>query len=327
MYDICAIGDALIDFIPAPDYTPKEPVYQARPGGTITNLLVAAAKLSLHCMFTGKIGDDCMGRLIRDSMADCGVDLSGCVMDEQYFTTQSFVSLDENGERSFSFSRKFGADVYLHKEELRMEQLIDTRLFAFSGMCLTDEPVRETTLYALDEVYQKDIPIALDVNYRHNLWQSEAEMTAAMHKTLPYVTICKASEEEACLLTGKESLMEAARYISGFGCKYIFITLGEKGAFYYTGESYGLVPSYPVRAVDTTGAGDSFFAALLYGLLNRGLEGVVSEAGLKEILQFANAAGALATTKRGGAAGAPWLSEIQRFMEQENKKQKQEETE
>lgn len=320
MYDFCAIGDALVDYIPAPGYTPENPVYQCEAGGTVANLLTAASKLGLHTMFVGKIGDDCMGELLKHKMESNGVSLDGCVLDTTHFTTQSFVTLDENGERSFSFSRRFGADIWLDEKQIPVEKILQSSMVGFSGMCMTDEPIRTAAWRVIDEAYKHRIPVVLDVNYRHNLWNNENEMICQMKKTLSKVSIYKSSEEEAYLLTGKNSLEEAAAEISKYGCKVVIITMGEKGSYYYTAEKCGEIKAYDVKAVDTTGAGDSFFAGVIYQIIQKGGIKRILPDDFPQILKFANAAGALTTTKKGGVTGSPLLREVEEFIKQQEKK-------
>ncbi|WP_334196600.1 carbohydrate kinase [Muricomes intestini] len=310
MYDLCAIGDALVDFIPAPQYTPENPVYQCEAGGTVANLLTAGSKLGLNTVFVGKIGADCMGELVRNKMQGCGVSMEGCVMDPMHFTTQSFVSLGENGERSFSFCRSFGADIWLKEDEIPMKVLEQSSMLGFSGMCMTDDPVRQATWTLLRA--------AKRINYRDKLWQNEKEMIHIMRETLSYVTLYKSSEEEAFLLTGTEDLRKAAKIICGFGCRDIIITLGQKGAYFYSGGKDGLIPAYRVEAVDTTGAGDSFFAAVLHQIVQRGGIEKITGTDYSDILKFANGVGALATTKRGGIKGSPTLREAEEFLKLHN---------
>ncbi|PWJ51866.1 carbohydrate kinase family protein [Faecalicatena contorta] len=316
MYDLCAIGDALVDFIPAPQYTPDKPVYQCEVGGTVANALTAGSKLGLSTLFVGKIGDDCMGQLIRNKMISHGVSMEGCVVDPIHFTTQTFVSLGENGERSFSFARRFGADIWLEESDLPMERILQSSMVGFSGMCMTDEPIRSATWKLLRAVRAKEIPIVLDVNYRYNLWKNEEEAISAMRETLSYAALYKSSEEEAYLLAGVEDLQEAAEKIADYGCRIVIITLGGQGSYYYVNGESGHIPSYKVEAIDTTGAGDSFFAGLLYQIKQRGGIENISAGDYPEILKFANAAGALAATKRGGVNGAPFLNEIEEFIKQ-----------
>lgn len=315
MYDLCAIGDSLIDFIPVQEFDPQNPSYQCSVGGTVCNLTIAAAKLGLNVLFSGKIGQDCLGDLIEKAIREHGVDASGLVRDTDKFTTQTFVTLGENGERSFSFARKYGADIYLEKSEIPINKMLDTRILHFSGMCLTDEPIRKATVELIKEAKEKKIFIVVDINLRESLWKNKKEMRDVMCSILPYVTLYKSSDEEALFLSGKETLEEAAEVISGYGCKWVIISCGEKGSFYYCKEYWGRVKAWEVQAVDTTGAGDSFFAAFLYRVIQRGTMENLKEQEMKEMLKFANAGGALATTKRGGVAGAPFLADIEKCLQ------------
>ncbi len=311
MYDLSAIGDALIDFTPSSGFEEDRPVYQCNVGGTVCNLVVAAAKLGLETMFVGKVGDDCMGDLIHKEMKRYKVDLSGYVKDKEHFTTQSFVTLQPNGERNFSFSRRYGADIFLKINEVPVEKMMDTVFLHFSGMCMTDEPIRNTTFEILKEAKKREKIVTVDVNYRSKLWKSEEDMVKTMWKSLQYVTLFKSSDEEAFLLTGEKTLDKAAAKILELGCKIVIISCGEKGCYYSYYGGHGQIPSYRVKAVDTTGAGDCFLAGFLYQLRNANDIDNISEENIISMLRFANAAGALTTTRKGGVAGAPSIDEIE----------------
>ncbi len=314
MYDLCAIGDALIDFIPAAGSSREQPVYQCNVGGTVCNLLVAASRLGMHTMFAGKVGDDCMGDLIWREMERLSIDRSGYVKDPEHFTTQSFVTLGENGERSFSFSRRYGADIFLRPEEVPMEKMMDARFIHFSGMSMTDEPIRSATFEVLKEAGKRGRVVTVDVNYRDRLWKSAHDMIEVMNAALPFVTLYKSSDEEALLVSGEKTLEAAAEKIRALGCRFVLISCGERGCYYSYRGGKGMVPSYLVEAVDTTGAGDCFFAAFLYLLRSAGDMETVPEERMISMLRFANAAGALTTTCRGGAAGAPSVAGIEKCM-------------
>ncbi|HZG78269.1 MAG TPA: PfkB family carbohydrate kinase, partial [Paenibacillus sp.] len=100
-----------------------------------------------------------------------------------------------------------------------------------------------------------------------------------------------------------------------YGVSLVFVTLGANGSFFRAGDRRGFAPSYPVRAVDATGAGDAFLGGALYGLLEAGapIDELSGEA-LHAIASFANAAGALATTKRGGIPAMPSREDVLRLM-------------
>ena len=311
MYDVCAIGDALIDFIPAPDYTPEKPIYLCNVGGTIANLAVATSKLDLKTLIVSKVGDDTMGNLIKNTMDKNGVDSSSLILDDDAFTTLSFVSLANDGERSFSFSRKHAADIRLNKSELDIDKMLNTKILHFSGMCMTDDPIKEATFYVLKKAKERDIVITLDVNYREKLWKSEEDYKKVMMSTLPYVTIFKAADDEALLLTEESSVEEAVKKISLKGPELVIISLGAKGSYYYYKGMQGRVSSYVTNPVDTTGAGDCFFAAFIYKTIESGGITDLTEEKLVEMLDFANASGALCTTKRGGVTGSSSYDEIE----------------
>lgn len=318
MFDLCGVGDALIDHTPTEDFTRERPVYQANVGGTVCNLLSAAAKLGLKTVFAGKVGKDCMGELLRNSMEKHGIDLSGYVEDEDHFTTQAFVTLDEKGERNFSFSRKYGADIYLELNEIPLEKILDARMVHVAGTYLTDEPVRSTAFRILEEAKKRGRIITTDINYRVKLWKSEEEAIRVINQALPYLTIYKSSEEEALLVTGEQTIERAAQKLREIGCKMVIISCGEKGSYFDYCQGNGQVPSYRVEAVDTTGAGDCFLAGFLYQLSKwEEVENIPREE-MVAMLRFANAAGALSVTKRGGVPSAPTLQEVQNCIK-ENK--------
>ena len=195
MYDICAIGDILIDYVPAADYRPDAPVYQMKTGGTMVNLAAASAKLGMNTLFVGKVGRDFMGRFILDELAGLGVDVRHCPEDSVHPTTQAFVSLSADGERSFSFARRFGADIFLDKEDLPMGQTLSSAMLCFSGMCLTDEPIKSSVRYAVSKAAERGVPIAFDLNYRPGLWRDEASVKKAVAPLLPLIDIYKSSDD------------------------------------------------------------------------------------------------------------------------------------
>jgi len=313
MYDITAIGDILVDFTPMGLSPAGNNIYEANAGGTVANMCAAAGKMGLRTLFVGKVGNDDLGRAIRDIVAKNNVDMSGCSFDNDSFTTLTFVTL-VNGERSFSFSRKYTADINVRLEDVPMDKLLNTKVLHFSGMCLTDEPIRSTTFTILKEARQKGILITLDVNYREQLWRSEGEMLKYVGMAVPYTDIYKSSEEEIKLLTGESSLEKAARKVIDMGAKMVFVSCGLKGAFYHFNGKSAHISTFDTKPVDTTGAGDCFMAAVLYKLIKRGGTESITDNELVDIITFANAAGAQSITKRGGVASMPTVEEIEQCM-------------
>lgn len=117
------------------------------------------------------------------------------------FTTLAFVTLDENGEREFSFARKPGADTMLCYKEVDADLLRDTKVFHIGSLSLTDEPARTTTFQAVREARKYGAVISYDPNYREPLWDNRENAMERMKSILPLVDIMKLSDEETALLT------------------------------------------------------------------------------------------------------------------------------
>lgn len=311
MADIFVIGDALIDYIPTAEYHTDLPVYQCNVGGTMVNLASAAAKLGLEVVFCGKVGADAMGSYILREMEKLKVDVSKCPVDPEHFTTQAFVSLSEAGERDFSFSRRFGADIFLKAAEVPYEELGKCRVVCSSGLGITDEPIRSTVYDVIKAAGQNSaVTTVFDVNYREKLWQTPEIMRCEVMKLLPFIDIFKSSEEEIMLLTDAKNFGEAAEKVMEYGCRLVIATNGSKGTKFRYGDYCGYEPAFRVPVMDTTGAGDCFLAAFLYQYccLEQGRE--LKKEDLHRMVEFANAAGSLATTRKGGVAGSPYLEDI-----------------
>ena len=148
-YDAVALGELLIDFAGTGQDKDGYPVLAAHPGGAPGNFLAALARYGARTAFIGKVGDDAFGGLLRHTLSDAGIDIRGVLSDPEYFTTLAFVTIDETGDRSFSFARKPGADTQLKFDEIDLDLLADTRVFHFGTLSLTDEPSRSATMEAV----------------------------------------------------------------------------------------------------------------------------------------------------------------------------------
>ena len=123
MFDVTALGEVLIDFTPCGKSEAGMALFEQNPGGAPANVLAALANLGSKTAFIGKVGDDMHGKLLKDTLDAAGIDTTGMVVDPNFFTTLAFVSLN-NGERSFSFARKPGADTQLNREEVNLDIVI-----------------------------------------------------------------------------------------------------------------------------------------------------------------------------------------------------------
>jgi sugar/nucleoside kinase (ribokinase family) len=318
MYDIFALGDVLIDLTPCPASESGNPVYECNPGGTVANMAVSAARMGLKTLLAGCVGDEDLGHHIERVISEKGVDTSGIIFDVDHFSTLTIITL-KNGERSFSFSRKYAADINLKIEDVDIQKLLSSKIFHVSGMCFSDDPCKTTTFYALEKARKANIINTLDVNYRPLLWRSEEEFRKVLEDVIRQIDIYKSSEEEILLITGEDTLDKAAEKISSWGPRLTLVSCGPKGAYFYYQGQTGISNTFDTVRVDTTGAGDCFMGAVLYKIINRNGIADFKYDELLEILEFANAAGAASISHRGGVASMPGLDEIADCMKNTKK--------
>lgn len=309
MKDIVAIGEVLIDLTQKGVDELGVGQYAANPGGAPANLAVAAARLGASTAFVGKVGRDAFGNYLRAVLEENQVDTAGLVADEKEHTTLAVVSVDETGERSFSFYREPSADVNLKAEEIPAALLKDTRLLHFGSVSLTAEPARSATIYAAKKARENGCLVSYDPNYRASLWPSEEEAIREMKNALPLCDILKISDEELPLLTGTTDPAAGSEILARLGIRLIFITLGANGAFFRLGEETGSVPGIKVKVGDTNGAGDTFFGAALSQLVKENLN-TLTLPRLAEIAAFANKAASITTSRHGAIPAMPRLEEL-----------------
>ena len=310
MKDIVAIGEVLIDLTQKGVDENGVAQYAANPGGAPANLAVAAARLGAKTAFVGKVGRDAFGNSLRAVLEKNNVDTQGLLEDGKEHTTLAVVSVDETGERSFSFYRNPSADVNLRAEELPEKLLKDTRVLHFGSVSLTAEPARSATLYAARIARENGCLVSYDPNYRASLWNSQEEAVREMKNALPLCDILKISDEELPLLTGTTDPAEGSGILAKLGIRLIFITLGPEGAFFRLGAQTGSVPGIKVKVGDTNGAGDTFFGAALSKLVKEDLN-TLTLPRLTQIAAFANKAASITTSRHGAIPAMPRLEEVE----------------
>lgn len=312
-YDITVFGEILIDFTSQGYNEDGQMLYARNPGGAPANVAVAAQKLGAHTAFIGKAGKDMHGEFLRSVLKKEAVDTKGLILDDQYFTTLAFVEINEKGERTFSFSRKPGADTKIQKEEVDIDILDKTNIFHVGSLSLTDQPARDTTLYAVKRAKSKGSIISYDPNYRASLWQDEETAKKQMRSLVPFVDLMKISDEETELLTGYKDVKDAAAKLYRQGVKVVAVTLGGDGAYIYCKDGGCEVPGFYVKDIaDTNGAGDSFWGGFLYKISSaeKQLDELTKEE-LAEYARFGNAVASLCVEKKGAIPAMPELSQVE----------------
>ena len=293
---ILCIGEALIDMIctDTGSSLSKGEHFLKKPGGAPTNVAAAIAALGGDVLLSAKVGADPFGQQLIDVMKDFGVSTVWMVQDKNSFTTFAFVSLMEDGERDFVFNR--GADGQLSESDIAGIDLDDCGIIHFgSATAFLSGPLQHAYRSLLQKAKEKNIFISFDPNYRQLLWKTDIELF--IEQSWNFIQQChffKVSDEEAMLITGKDSVFDAANVLSEKTSATFTITLGKEGTMLVHQKNKIIVPSIPVKPIDTTGAGDAFVGAVLFQLSKYSSKMIQALSGeeWKEIIANGNKAGA-----------------------------------
>lgn len=308
---VAALGELLIDFVALENGVSvgEASGFEKAPGGAPANVAVGVSRLGHSSAFITQVGDDPFGHYLAGVLAQAGLNLDGLRYTDAARTALAFVSLAEGGERSFMFYRHPSADMLLTAEAINTAVIDQHAIFHFGSITLIDDPVRSATLHAAQYARTQGKRISYDPNLRLALWPDGDAARAGMLLGLDYAHIVKVSDEEVEFMTGGTDVQALWRDT----LELIIVTHGKDGATAYTREQSYTVGGFPVEAVDTTGAGDGFVAGLLTGLLEQGADYIKA---LPEILRFANAVGALATTQRGAIPALPMREQVEALLKQ-----------
>lgn len=317
MLDVIAIGEVLIDFTPAGRSAAGNGQFECNPGGAPANVAAALSRLGAKSALVSKVGADSFGSLLHNTLLDSGVDVAGVSVTDEASTTLAFVHLDEQGDRSFSFFRKPGADTFLHAKDVPLERIDNCKALHYGSLSMTHEPARTATRTAVLKAKEAGVLLSFDPNIRFALWESKEEARQHILWGLKYADILKISEDELSFITGTNDIEKGSLELQQqFDITLIVVTLAEKGCYYRLAGQDGYVPGFKVKAIDTTGAGDAFLGCLLYKILDNG--GSLQELATGEItsmLTFANAGGALVTTRKGALGSMPTTEEINKMID------------
>lgn len=310
---IISLGEALIDFIPLDD---NNETFQKSPGGAPANVAVGLARLDAKTSFLGKVGDDVLGRFLKDTLDSYGVDTSNMRFTKDTRTGVVFVTLGEGGERSFEFYIDPSADRFLEEAEVD-ESLFDSHnLLHFGSISLISEPAKSATKKAVRTAREKGLIVSYDPNLRLGLWTSEDQAREEIRSMLGEADVLKISEEELEFITGESDIEKGVAKLDEFQIPLIFITLGAEGSYIFlNGQAPVKVEAMKVKAVDTTGAGDAFVSGILYQLhlLEKPLKELTADE-IKEMARFASVSGGLAASTKGAMTALPTLDEVKTKM-------------
>ena len=304
--DAICVGELLIDFTPgsAPN------LYCCNPGGAPANVAVAMARMGINVGFIGKVGKDIFGDYLLETLRAEGVLLLCPHCAEEAVTTMVFVSLMENGERTFTFVRKPGADMLLNKEDILDKDIQKTKLLHAGSVSMSDEPARGATLYAMQRARELGKIVSFDVNYRDMIWNGNRdEALRCIRQALSHTDLLKISEEEAGFLLGNR---EPSALLETYAIHAVVVTHGEKGAHCYMRGGDCQASTTAKQAIDTTGAGDAFWGNTLAYLLRSGVKhaGEINLQHMEAAMRWGNAAGGFCVERKGAIPAMPMFEQL-----------------
>ena len=321
-YDVTALGELLVDFTENGMSEQGNPLLEANPGGAPCNVLSMLQNLGKRTAFIGKVGADAFGQMLIQTVKERGIDTENLVTDEEVHTTLAFVHTAEDGDRSFSFYRNPGADMMLKWDEVKQERLADTKIFHFGTLSMTDEGIEAVTKKAVQKAKEMGAIISFDPNLRPPLWSNLEDAKSRMWYGISQCDILKISDDEIEFLTGTDDIDKGVRIIMEHSHpSLICATMGKHGSkAYYNGKTVFGEPFLREDTIETTGAGDTFMACVLNAVLENGIDSLTDK-DLQDMLEFANAASSIITTRKGALKVMPKKNEIIEVIEAGKHKQ------
>jgi len=263
-------------------------------GGQCATAMVALARLGMRARYIGKVGDDADGKFQLQTLASDGVEASGVKVVEGAPSQTSFIMVDEqSGERTIMW--KLDEKLLIHEDEVDREAVTSGRAFLVDGHNVA------ASIRAAEYARDAGIPTVIDID---NIYEGAEHL-------LPLIDFLISSSSFPERMTGEKDLRLALKIIhETCGSRFVAATQGAGGVLAYFQNQYLHVPAFPIKAVDTTGAGDAFHGGFLYGLL-RGDD-------IETSLRFGNAVAAMKCSALGARSALPTEAQLQKFLNLKN---------
>ncbi|SPH25066.1 5-dehydro-2-deoxygluconokinase [Defluviimonas aquaemixtae] len=294
-------------------------------GGSPTNTACGTARLGLRAAVITGVGDEHMGRFIREELEREGVDTRGVKTDPERLTALVLLGIRDQERFPLIFYRENCADMGLTADDIDPNFIREARAVVASGTHLSHPDVEAATLKALEIARGAGIQTTLDIDYRPNLWGvsghgegesrfvESAKVTEKLQSTLHYFDLIVGTEEEFHIAGGATDTIAALRAVRAVTDATLVCKRGAKGAVAITGDVPDNLddaeagPGFPIEVFNVLGAGDGFMAGLLKGWLD-GEDWPTA-------LKYANACGAFAVSRHGCTPAYPSWDELQFFLE------------
>ena len=315
-FDVVPLGRACIDFNPVEYFKPLPEctTFKRYLGGSPANIAVGLARLGKKVGFFGCISDDQLGDFIEQYFQKEGIDTSRLFRTKEGESLGLAITevLSENETRLVMY-RNGVADLKLSVEMIDEEYIKSSKMIVISGTALSASPSREAALKAIELARKNNTVVVFDIDYRPHTWKSRDEISIYYTFAARGADIIIGSKEEfeltdALLYEQSTDRETADRWLSE-NAKIVVIKHGKKGSTAYTkdGKSYDIKP-FPVKALKSTGGGDGYASAFLFGLLE-GWD-------IIDCLELGSASASMLVASHGCSVDMPTLEQIQKFIKE-----------
>lgn len=324
--DVITIGRSSVDLYGAQVGGRLEDMgsFQKYIGGSPTNIAAGAARLGLRAGLITRVGDEHMGRFIREELAREGVDTTGVATDPERLTALVLLGIRDKSQFPLIFYRENCADMALTEADIDPDFIARSRAVVATGTHLSHPQTEAAVLKALRLARENGARTALDIDYRPNLWGlsghgdgenrfiESGAVTAKLQSTLHFFDLIVGTEEEFHIAGGTTNTIAALRAVRAVSDAVLVCKRGPMGAVAFAGAIPDTLdagesgPGFPIEVFNVLGAGDGFMAGLLKGWLD--------DTGWVTALTYANACGAFAVSRHGCTPAYPSWDELQFFL-------------
>ena len=324
--DVITIGRSSVDLYGAQVGGRLEDMgsFQKYIGGSPTNIAAGTARLGLKSALITRVGDEHMGRFIREELAREGVDVRGVKTDPDRLTALVLLGIRDDKQFPLIFYRENCADMALCEDDIAESFIAETRAVVATGTHLSNPRTAAAVLKALNLARKHGAQTALDIDYRPNLWGlsghgdgenrfvESAAVTAKLQATLHLFDLIVGTEEEFHIAGGTSDTVAALRAVRAVCGATLVCKRGSMGAVAFAGAVPDDIddgesgPGFPIEVFNVLGAGDGFMSGLLKGWLD-GEPWPVA-------LKYANVCGAFAVSRHGCTPAYPSWEELQFFL-------------
>ncbi|MDR6317530.1 5-dehydro-2-deoxygluconokinase [Actinoplanes couchii] len=312
VFDLVAIGRTGVDIYPLDHGVALEDVktFEKFLGGSATNVAVAAARYGRDSALITRTGEDAFGRYVRREAERLGVDPRFIATVAGPPTPVTFCEVHPPDDFPLYFYRyPIAPDLLIEADELPLEAIRRAKIYWATVTGLSQEPSRAAH-HAAWAARGRATHTVLDLDYRPMFWADPAEASAEVGKALDHVTVAVGNREECQVAVGETEPDRAADALLERGLELVIVKQGPKGVLAATRDERVVVPPHPVNVVNGLGAGDAFGGALVHGLL-AGWD-------LRDIITFANVAGALVAGKLECSTAMPTESEVRAALNEKD---------